>query len=343
MAQRFNAELIGRGPEFGVGVSADSFRRRGGLRLADGRRQRHAQWVRVSELASARRRRNARDAGEQRTAEGRQGQVRRHGRGRPRARDVAERVVSVPRNWPRLCVKSRPARTAFEALASSPKKEYAEWIAGAKKDKTPGFWRRRRWPCWPRASGCVDGGRNLGGCVSLKRSVFVWSVASVALAPRPAFADASPAPNDPAAVLQALFAGPPASSMFAADFLSAAPFDALRAMFASFQKTLGKPTAVVAQGGAALTFPSEIGTRSSRSTAAARSRRSFSSRRLRQRAPSGSRRCMPHRSWTRRGSRRRCSRWRRLRRCRRRWTRCTRVWGAAERHAGTQRIHDAAR
>ncbi len=51
-------------------------------------------------------------------------------------RDVLERVVTVPPELAAALRSAAPARTAFEALAYSHKKEYVEWIAGAKKDET---------------------------------------------------------------------------------------------------------------------------------------------------------------------------------------------------------------
>ena len=51
-------------------------------------------------------------------------------------RDVAERVVVVPAELTAAFGAAETARKTFEALAYSHKKEYAEWIAGAKKDET---------------------------------------------------------------------------------------------------------------------------------------------------------------------------------------------------------------
>ncbi len=51
-------------------------------------------------------------------------------------RDVAERVVDVPAELEGAWRDSAAARRAFEALAYSHRKEYAEWIAAGKKPET---------------------------------------------------------------------------------------------------------------------------------------------------------------------------------------------------------------
>ncbi len=54
--------------------------------------------------------------------------------------DLAERTVAVPTDLAKGLAKNRAARTAFETLAYTHRKEYVEWIEQAKRDET----RRRR-------------------------------------------------------------------------------------------------------------------------------------------------------------------------------------------------------
>ena len=49
------------------------------------------------------------------------------------ARDTAERVSEVPEELERALAGDQAASAIFEALAPSHRKEYAEWISGAKK------------------------------------------------------------------------------------------------------------------------------------------------------------------------------------------------------------------
>ena len=51
-------------------------------------------------------------------------------------RDTAPRLVEVPRDFQRALNKHKPARTAFDRLSYSHRKEYVVWIEGAKKAET---------------------------------------------------------------------------------------------------------------------------------------------------------------------------------------------------------------
>lgn len=50
--------------------------------------------------------------------------------------DRAERVVELPPELEQALASSKPAAKAFEALSVSHRREYAEWIGGAKKPET---------------------------------------------------------------------------------------------------------------------------------------------------------------------------------------------------------------
>ncbi|MDQ6885488.1 MAG: YdeI/OmpD-associated family protein [Candidatus Dormibacteraeota bacterium] len=50
--------------------------------------------------------------------------------------DLAERTVSVPDDLARAFAENRAARTAFEKLAYTQRKEYVEWIEQAKRAET---------------------------------------------------------------------------------------------------------------------------------------------------------------------------------------------------------------
>jgi hypothetical protein len=52
------------------------------------------------------------------------------------ARDAGERVVAVPPELTDALAGDPAARDAFERMAYSHRKEYADWIAGAKKSET---------------------------------------------------------------------------------------------------------------------------------------------------------------------------------------------------------------
>jgi Bacteriocin-protection, YdeI or OmpD-Associated/Domain of unknown function (DUF1905) len=51
-------------------------------------------------------------------------------------RDLDERVVDVPADLAKALAKDRAAKNAFHALAYTHRKEYAVWVAGAKKPET---------------------------------------------------------------------------------------------------------------------------------------------------------------------------------------------------------------
>jgi hypothetical protein len=51
-------------------------------------------------------------------------------------RDLDERVVDVPPDLAKAFAKDRAAKKAFDALAFTHRKEYAVWVAGAKKPET---------------------------------------------------------------------------------------------------------------------------------------------------------------------------------------------------------------
>ena len=51
-------------------------------------------------------------------------------------RDLDERVVDVPPDLARALGKDRAAKKAFDGLAFTHRKEYAVWVAGAKKPET---------------------------------------------------------------------------------------------------------------------------------------------------------------------------------------------------------------
>jgi hypothetical protein len=51
-------------------------------------------------------------------------------------RDVAERVVEVPAELAQQLESVPAARTRFESLSYSHRKEYADWVAGAKQEAT---------------------------------------------------------------------------------------------------------------------------------------------------------------------------------------------------------------
>ncbi len=50
--------------------------------------------------------------------------------------DLAERTVAVPAELAAVLAKNRTARTAFEKLAHTHRKEYVEWIEQAKRPET---------------------------------------------------------------------------------------------------------------------------------------------------------------------------------------------------------------
>jgi hypothetical protein len=50
--------------------------------------------------------------------------------------DRSARTVDVPAELTRVLEAQPEARTAFESLSYSHRKEYADWVAGAKQDKT---------------------------------------------------------------------------------------------------------------------------------------------------------------------------------------------------------------
>ena len=51
-------------------------------------------------------------------------------------RDSSERTVDVPPELDAALAKAKKARAAFDAMAYSHRKEYADWVSGAKKDET---------------------------------------------------------------------------------------------------------------------------------------------------------------------------------------------------------------
>ena len=51
-------------------------------------------------------------------------------------RDLDERVVDVPPDLAKALAKDRAAKTIFDGLAFTHRKEYAAWVAGAKKPET---------------------------------------------------------------------------------------------------------------------------------------------------------------------------------------------------------------
>lgn len=50
--------------------------------------------------------------------------------------DTGERTLTIPEDLQRALAQDETARAAFEALSYSHKKEYVEWIEGAKKEET---------------------------------------------------------------------------------------------------------------------------------------------------------------------------------------------------------------
>ncbi len=50
--------------------------------------------------------------------------------------DAGERTVAVPADFKRALAKKGKARTAFEALSYSHRKEYVDWLEGAKRPET---------------------------------------------------------------------------------------------------------------------------------------------------------------------------------------------------------------
>jgi uncharacterized protein YdeI (YjbR/CyaY-like superfamily) len=51
-------------------------------------------------------------------------------------RDTTERIVDVPPELVAALAKAKKARAAFDAMAYSHRKEYAQWVGSAKKSET---------------------------------------------------------------------------------------------------------------------------------------------------------------------------------------------------------------
>ena len=73
--------------------------------------------------------------------------------------DQEVRVVEVPDELMRALTKDKAAKKAFEALAFTHRKEYATWVAGAKKPETARAASRRRWKAAVAARTLTAGGR----------------------------------------------------------------------------------------------------------------------------------------------------------------------------------------